>query len=75
MIMITIIIICDPAWENKAYVHIKFDQFFEIYNYNFVPTPSLSKHRKLASTAHIGKCNAIYRTCTACTEGEISGTM
>ena len=49
---------CDPAWENRAYVHIKFDH---IYNKIFTN-----------SAANNGLFTAIYRLCISCTEGKIS---
>ena len=38
--MLVIDHICDPAWENSAYVHTKFDDFFRILIFNNL----LSKH-------------------------------
>ena len=46
----------------------KFDHLLD----KFVPKHSLLM-KLVNGTAHKGKLNAIYRTCTAYTEGEISG--
>ena len=39
---------CDQAWENRAYVHIKFGHVLELKFHNFVSNLSLSmKHLQL----------------------------
>ena len=72
----TIFDICDPAWEDGAYVHIKFDHFFELWGCTTLhPKFNLSmKLSKLVARAHKGKFNTIYRTSIAytCTESKIS---
>ena len=54
-----IIVQDDPAWENKAYAHIKFDHIFGLWSF----ITQFNNGTFGNSTAHNGKFNTIYKTC------------
>ena len=68
-------IICDPAWENRAYVHTKFDHFFRIWSFI---TLWLNMHindtfSNIAANNVLN--NAVDKTIIPVTAGEISRIM
>ena len=67
--------ICDPAWENRVYVHIKFDLFFGLRNFITFCLNIAYQQNYAASTAKNGQFSAIYRTCISYTGGEIIKIM
>ena len=66
---------CDPTWENRAYVHIKFDHFLNYENSLLFAYTFFINEPFATSRVHNGQRNGTYRTCIAYTEGEISGIM
>ena len=60
---------CEPAWENRAYVHINFGHFFRL---RIIITLWLNIDTR---AAYNGLFNATYRSCISYTEGEISRIM
>ena len=66
--------ICDPAWENRAYLHIKFDHDFRLWS--FIPLClNTGFQTLLTGTADNGEFNAYYRTGIACLDSEIHDKM
>ena len=53
--------ICDPAWEDGAYVHIKFDHFFELWGCTTVH-PKFSLSMKLSKLIEHTRENLIQFT-------------
>ena len=67
--------IYDPAWENRAYVHIKFDHCVRLWSSITLCLNTIYQWTFVTSTAHNGEFNASYTNGIACTEGGISVTM
>ena len=61
--------ICDLAWENRAYVHIKFDHFFRLWSFITLYPNILSNKTFVTSTAHKGELKINYGTHLTYTEG------
>ena len=66
---------CDLAWENRAYVHIKFDHFWTLKFHNFVPKHNLFIKLLQQVEYTIKKFNVIYKTHIAYTDSEICEIM
>ena len=70
-----VIHICDPAWENRAYVYKILTTFWTLKFQNFEHKESLWMKLLCVVKAHNGKFNTGYRTRIAYTEGEECGIM
>ena len=66
----------DPAWENRAYAHIKFGHFFGPWNSNSVPKHTVSVVKLLHLVENtMGTSMKFTELSIPYTEGEISGIM
>ena len=52
--------ISDPAWENRVYMHVKLDQFLELWRFITLCLINFINETFATSTVHNAEFNTIY---------------